>query len=73
MPNYAVKTTFTDLSYYGQTGFLVEGEVGPGYGQGLPVYTAYFELGDKRLSLTCGTTDCDKYTFGMMLRLFGNN
>ena len=71
VPDWAVKTTFTDLVYYGQTGFLVEGEVGPGYGQGQPVYNAYFDLGDRRISLSCAASDCDKGTFGMILRLFG--
>ena len=70
VPNWAVNVTYTDLAPYGQSGFLVEGEVGPGYGQGLPVYTAYFELGSKRIGLACGVSECDEVVFGVILESF---
>jgi len=62
---------YTDIVTAGVRGFIVEGKVGPGYGQGLKVKSAYIDLNGKELIIGCDTNaTCQSQTLDQILTTF---
>lgn len=62
---------YTNIPTAGVRGFIVEGKVGPGYGQGLQVKNAYIDLSGKELIIGCDTNEtCQTQTLDQILSTF---
>jgi hypothetical protein len=62
-----VHPTFTELNKPGAQGVVVEGKLGPGYGEGEYAKSAYIELYDKTIAFGCNLSLCTSELFDQIL------
>jgi len=62
-----VHPTVTDFIISGSEGFMIEGTLGPGYGEGLFVRSAYIAVKDYKLVISCSPVPCLTLPFGTII------